>query len=130
MNDSKNEKNDINKRPIYAIRRARADIENATLGAIIGGMFLIVGLIALFKNPQIGLFSIALSVFPICEVFRGSISFKNKTIISNPQYPQSEELKKQAESNDKKLKLISKIKIIDFIIILLMIITLIIIKNF
>lgn len=122
MNDSQNEKNDINKRPIYTIRRATSDIESAVLGGIIGGVFLFIGIFIIFKNLLIGLFCISISIFPICEIFRGIISLNNKSIISNSSYMQSEELRAKVELNDKRLKQISKIKIIGFLLTILIIV--------
>lgn len=110
MNDSQNEKNNINKRPVHGIRRTISDVECIILGTIIGGAFLIAGIMAIFKNFLLGLLSISISVFPICEIFRGIISLQNKALINDPIYNQSEEKKNQAMTNDNRLKKISTIK--------------------
>ena len=109
-------------------RKHQAESENATLGAIIGGVFLILGFTILFINSQMGLIMIALSVFPICEVFRSIISIRIRKMNYNELSTQSEEDKNKVIDYSKKLKIISKIKIIDFIIILLMLIALLIIN--
>lgn len=100
----------------------KSDSENATLGVILGGMFLLLGFIVLFTNPQMGIFAISLSIFPLCETVKGIISIRNRKIISNPLYIQSEELKSKVEGYNKKLKIISKIKLLNFIILILIVI--------
>ena len=127
MKNIKNE-SELNKELTENYQKNQEDSTNATLGVIIGGIFLILGFIILFINPQMGLIMIALSIFPLCEVFRSIISLRIRKMSYDSAYTQSEEQKEKVIDYSKKLKIISKIKIIDFIIIILMIITLLIIN--
>lgn len=107
------------------IKKDQIDSSNATLGLAMSGMFFIMGFIILFINPQMGILMLMFSVFPLCETFRGIISIRKRKIIRDPLYIQSEELIDQVDNYTKKLKLISKIKIISILASILLIVIII-----
>lgn len=78
-----------------------------------GVILLIAGGVTITKEPLMSLALISMAIFPICEVVRKIISFRNKTLISSNNSEPTEQKKLQMQSNYKKLKVISKIKILS-----------------
>ncbi len=122
MNDSENNKNNINKKPVTAIRRSIEDFECIVLGAFFGVILIIAGFTTLSSSIIGSLIILSISIFPICEIFRGVTSLNNKKMIELNDKSPNEEYIQAMKKNDLKIKKISKIKKYGFLLTIVLIV--------
>lgn len=120
MNESNKNQNNIDQHPIATIREGVADGENIALGIVFSLGTLFMAFVLIKIAFVVGISFLLLTAMNVCEIIRGTKSIGLKGLIHDYNVNPTDDLKKQIDDYDIKIKNLNKYKkyfLIGFIVV-------------